>query len=291
MAATSDDERIELPDGRTVGYADYGTRAETAVLWCHGGPGSRLEPQALAPVARAAGLRLIGIDRPGYGHSSPWPGRTVAQWVPDALAVVDHLGIDRFVCVGVSTGGAYALALASKSERVLGVVACCALTDMRWAEGKAMMTRDGGQIADIWNATSRKRALEVAVDSFGVDGSKMLMQAGSGPALPAADMALFSNPEWRKGMVGSLPPMFAHGVAGYADDRLADGPGWGSFDVTAIHCPVVVLHGGSDSIVPVAHAHHTAQIVPGASLRVFGDLGHFSIAQEVIGVVREILGR
>ena len=210
--------------------------------------------------------------------------------MPDALAVVDHLGIDRFAAVGVSTGGAYALAVASRSERVLGVVACCALTDMRWAEGKAMMTRGGGQIAEIWSARDRDTALAIAKDTFGADGSKMMAQAG-GPALPPADLALLANPEWLAGFVGSLREMFAHGVAGYTDDRLADGPGWGSFDVAAIRCPVVVLHGASDSIVPVAHAHHTAKIVPGAKLRIVPELGHFSIAQEVLGTVREAIGR
>ncbi len=154
-----------------------------------------------------------------------------------------------------------------------------------------MMTRGGGQIADIWNAPSRERALQIAVDSLGEDGTKMLTQAAAGPALPASDLALFSKPEWLNGFVATLPVIFAQGVAGYADDRLADGPGWGSFDVSAIRCPVVVLHGGSDSIVPVAHAHHTAGLVPGARLRVFGDLGHFSIAQEVVGAVRELLYR
>ena len=289
MAA--DDRPIELPDGRTVGYADYGASDQTAVLWCHGGPGSRLEAQALGPAARDAGLRIIGIDRPGYGRSTPRPGRDIASWVPDALAVVDHLGIDRFVTVGVSTGGAYALALAAKSERVLGTVACCALTDMRWAEGKAAMLRDGGQIAQIWNARNREAALAAAIESFGPDGAKLMTQVGSGPALPAADLALFGDPEWLAGMLGAFPAMFAHGVQGYVDDRLADGPGWGSFDVAAIRCPVVVLHGGADTIVPVAQAHYTAKLVPGATLRIVDELGHFSIAQEVVGAVRELLVR
>jgi len=286
-----DDGQIQLEDGRTVGYADYGPSNHTAVLWCHGGPGSRFEAQALAPAAREAGLRIIGIDRPGYGRSTPRPGRDIASWVPDALAVVDHLGIDRFVTVGCSTGGAYALALASRSERVLGTVACCALTDMRWAEGKAVMMRDGGQIAQIWNAPNRAAALAAAIDSFGEDGSKMLTQAGSGPGLPPADLALLTNPEWLAGMMAGFPVMFAHGVQGYADDRLADGPGWGSFDVAAIRCPVVVLHGGKDSIVPVAQAHYTAKIVPGAKLRIADELGHFSIVGEVLGAVREVLAR
>jgi len=59
-----------------------------------------------------------------------------------------------------------------------------------------MMTRGGGQIADIWNAPSRERALQIAVDSLGEDGTKMLTQAAAGPALPASDLALFSKPEW-----------------------------------------------------------------------------------------------
>jgi pimeloyl-ACP methyl ester carboxylesterase len=72
----------------------------------HGGPGSRLEPAYLRREASEAGLRIIGIDRPGYGLSRPQPGRTIAGWVPGALAVADHLGIGPFAAVGTSTGGA-----------------------------------------------------------------------------------------------------------------------------------------------------------------------------------------
>jgi pimeloyl-ACP methyl ester carboxylesterase len=90
-------------------------------------------------------------------------------------------------------------------------------------------------------------------------------------------------------MVAGLREMFASGVQGYTDDRLADGPGWGTFDVRAIRCPVTVLHGGSDTIVPVAQARHTASIVPGAKLEIHEELGHFSIASEVIGALSRLL--
>ena len=88
-----EDQTIGLASGRTVGFADYGIPDATAVLWCHGGPGSRLDPAYLQRVASEAGLRIIGIDRPGYGLPAPQPGRTIAGWVPGALAVADHLGI------------------------------------------------------------------------------------------------------------------------------------------------------------------------------------------------------
>jgi len=93
-------QRIELASGRTVGFADYGIPDATAVLWCHGGPGSRLEPAYLRRQASQADLRIIGIDRPGYGLSAPQPGRTIAGWVPGALAVAGHLGIGQFAAVG-----------------------------------------------------------------------------------------------------------------------------------------------------------------------------------------------
>jgi pimeloyl-ACP methyl ester carboxylesterase len=84
---------------------------------------------------------------------------------------------------------------------------------------------------------------------------------------------------------------FVQGLGGYADDRLADGAGWTTFDVGAIYCSVAVLHGTRDTLAPVAHAHHTAAIVLSATLRVLDDLGHFSVIPEVVGTVRELLDR
>jgi pimeloyl-ACP methyl ester carboxylesterase len=275
---------ITVKDGRSVGFADFGTPDQTAVLWCHGGPGCRIEPEQAAAPAREAGLRLIGIDRPGYGTSTPQPGRTIGGWVSDAIAVLDHLAIDRFVSVGVSTGGAYALALAASSHRVIASVACCALTDMRWDEGKAMVPGT----ALVWNARDRAAALAMVTEQIGADGSRVNVHTGGVP-LPESDKALFADPGYLAWWLRCMKQMFAHGVSGYTDDRLADGGGWGTFDVTAITCPVAVIHGGSDNFVPVAHAQHTAAIVPGATLRVYEPLGHFSICQKVVGTVVELL--
>ena len=85
--------------------------------------------------------------------------------------------------------------------------------------------------------------------------------------------------------------MFAYGLEGYTDDRLADGAGWVTFDVTSIQCPVTVLHGGSDRMVDVIHAGHTAELVPGAELVVFDDLGHFSIVTQAVPAISNLLRR
>ena len=275
---------ITMNDGRTVGFADFGSPAHTALVWCHGGPGSRLEPSFVADAAARAGLRLIGIDRPGYGLSTPQPGRTIGGWVRDALAVLDHLGIEQFLALGASTGGAYALALASQSPRVIGAVACCAVSDMRWAEGKAMNVA----CHPIWSARDRDAACAIARELFGERGENTVPPRG--PAgLDAADTALFATPDFLAWWIKDVPEMFTHGVAGYVDDRLADRDGWGTFDVTRIACPVTVLHGAGDGLVPVANAHHTAAIVPGATLRIVEGLGHISVTTKAVEVTSELL--
>ena len=63
--------------GRTVGFVDYGPAEGKPVVWCPGGPGSRLRPSVFAPNATASGLRMNWIDRAGYGLSTLDPGRAV----------------------------------------------------------------------------------------------------------------------------------------------------------------------------------------------------------------------
>jgi pimeloyl-ACP methyl ester carboxylesterase len=287
-----EDQTIRLAGGRTVGFADYGVPDATAVLWCHGGPGSRLEPAYLRQEASQAGLRIIGIDRPGYGLSTPQPGRTIAGWVPGALAVADQLGIGQFAAVGVSTGGAFALALAALApERVLGVVACCSMTDTRWPPGRATTSRP--HVQAVWEAPDRAAALAAATDAHGEDGSEdgSKMRGDISAVLAPSDLALFGDPGWMQEAMARFPAMFAHGLQGYTDDRLADGPGWVTFDAGSIQCPVTVLHGGSDRMVDVIHARHTAEVVPDAELVVFDDLGHFSIVTKVVPAISSLWQR
>jgi pimeloyl-ACP methyl ester carboxylesterase len=270
--------------GRTIGFARRGNAGGPTVLWCHGGPGSRLAIMTLGPEADT--FDNISIDRPGYGLSTPLPNRTIADFVPDALAVADHLGIEQFVVAGGSTGGAYAVATAALApERVSAAVVYCGLSDMTDAPTRVLMTAN--RIQEIWAAPTRDAVIEVCRDLLGDDGGRM-GQALSGASMAPADLGLISNPEFVERFMATVPASFTFGVEGYADDRIADGRGWGSFDPGSVRCPVVVLHGGSDTGVPVENAYLTAMLIPGAELRIFPDHGHFSIAAEVLPTLAEL---
>ena len=82
-----------------------------------------------------------------------------------------------------------------------------------------------------------------------------------------------------------------HAVWDAPDDRLADGGGWVTFDVTTITCPVTVLHGEMDNMCNVVNDRHAAEMVPTARLVLYDDLGHFSIVTNLIPTISDLLTR
>jgi pimeloyl-ACP methyl ester carboxylesterase len=105
---------IRLRDGRTLAYAEFGEPSGKTLFYFHGGADCRLEARLLTKQAKQAGIRLIGVDRPGMGLSSFKAGRRLLDWPNDVVELADNLLIDRFAVLGVSGGGPYALACAHK---------------------------------------------------------------------------------------------------------------------------------------------------------------------------------
>lgn len=85
-----------LPDGRKIGYATYGSPTGRPVLWLHGWPGSRVEVAFYDEAAKKIGARLIGIDRPGTGWSSPQPNRTILDHAKDVRQLAEHLELEDY---------------------------------------------------------------------------------------------------------------------------------------------------------------------------------------------------
>jgi pimeloyl-ACP methyl ester carboxylesterase len=81
-------------------------------------------------------------------------------------------------------------------------------------------------------------------------------------------------------LVSTVTEAFRQGVGGYAQDMVVQGRPW-SFDPGAITAPVWVLHGEADTDTPVAHARHTSDLIPGATVMIRPDHGHLSILTEI----------
>ncbi|MEC3975909.1 alpha/beta fold hydrolase [Amycolatopsis sp. H20-H5] len=114
--------RAELTvDGRRLSYLDFGGPGRP-LLALHGHLDEGRTWSALA-AALSPRWRVIAPDQRGHGDSDRAPGYTRDDYVADALALLDHLGVERVVALGHSGGGMTAYRLAARHpERVVAVV-------------------------------------------------------------------------------------------------------------------------------------------------------------------------
>lgn len=105
-----------LPNGRKIGYAQYGSPTGKPIISLHGILGSRLESALFDADAKQLGARIIAIDRPGIGWSTPDPRplqeRNVVNYANDVEALAEHLQLEDYAVLGTSGGGPYALGCA-----------------------------------------------------------------------------------------------------------------------------------------------------------------------------------
>jgi pimeloyl-ACP methyl ester carboxylesterase len=135
------ENRIRLGDGRTLGIVECGDPGGIPVLYFHGFPGSRLEVHLADRSAARLNVRLIGIDRPGYGISDFKPGRILIDWPDDVTELADQFGLGRFGVMGISGGGPYAAACAHNiPNRLTAVGIGCGLGPIDPADVPANMT-------------------------------------------------------------------------------------------------------------------------------------------------------
>ena len=277
------DSQIALSDGRTLAFADIGEPDWPCVLFFHGAPSSRLRLVYLEAHFLAAGIRAVSPDRPGYGRSAPPTGRLITDWPADVRALADALGLDLFVVAGHSSGGPYALVCAALlSDRVLACITLGGVTDMAWEgawEGFPETERQLMRLPD------EEAVLASSFQRFGGDGSRFL--ASSDLEFPEPDVQLYADATIAPFLTASRIEAFRQGIGGYAQDVAVQGRPW-SFDPAAIEVPVHVMHGALDTLVPLAHSRHTAQIIPGAALRELPDHGHFTILGVLPALVSSI---
>jgi pimeloyl-ACP methyl ester carboxylesterase len=277
------DTTMALGDGRVLAYTDLGVADGPLVFYFHGAPSSRLD---LVPFDRAftdQGVRIVSPDRPGYGGSSPQPGRELHDWPTDVAALANHLGRNRFAVMGLSSGGPYVVACAALlPERVAAAAVIAGVTDVSWPG----YFNDYGQVwIDIMRAGGEAKAKQWCDEHLGPDGSGLMEHDLH---MCPADEAFLADPEVGPALLASMQEAFRQGTGGFAQDLTIENQPW-TFDPTSITVPVRVLHGEDDSLLPLGHSRHTAEVIAGAVLDLLPEHGHVSILRELPRVVDELV--
>jgi pimeloyl-ACP methyl ester carboxylesterase len=278
---------ISLRDGRSLAFAEWGDPGGAHVVLLHGSPSSRLfRPDE--GVTAAAAVRLITVDRPGYGRSDLDPERTILGWVDDLAALVDALGLARFALVGHSSGGPYALAcatrLASRLTAVGLVSSPAPLDEVPGAHER--LDEDDRALVELARDDPAAAMRQVAAGArWLVDEPERFLQAPR----PEPDRALLAQPALSAMFLASLREAVRAGLDGYARDEVLERRPWG-FELADVGVDVHLWHGGLDPYIPLGDAEHLARRLPSCRPTFHPDDGHGLILsrwREIMGALRE----
>ena len=265
-------------DGRALAWTEFGDREGVPIVAFHGSPGSGYDFAGVSETAAGKGVRLIAVDRPGYGLSTFDPARSYRSGAHDIGELADHLGIDRFAVIGHSSGGPNAAACA----RFLADRLTCSAIASGPAPPDAGISKH-----DVMRQNRVAQRLQVlAPRLMSAAWGAGLRQAQRAPdkalaymrrTLPAADVAVIDRPEIAAGLRAAFawPVSRTAGHAAVQDVQVERRP-WG-YRLGDIATSVHVWHGEADRNVVVANGRYQAQAIPGATLHEIAHEGHWLI--------------
>jgi pimeloyl-ACP methyl ester carboxylesterase len=289
-------QSIKLSDGRKLSYAEFGDLDGKTLFYFSGFPGSRLEANMIHEKAEENGLRVVSVDRPGTGRSSFKPNRQILDWSQDIIELAEHLKLSKFGVVGISVGAAYALSCAYTIPEKLSLVTTigafgavdfskkCMRGDYRFAFKLASYSKFLFRSIFWFKRARYLRKIELC--------DKLCESIKNGMAERDANM--LSNPKIKEMVFASQNEACRQGLKGLIYEGKLIGQSWNiPFNQIDENLKIFLWHGSADSISPVSSSEELSQKIPGSSLRIFPDEGHYSVAlnhsDEILNTLKKYL--
>ncbi len=266
------DHTMTLPDGRTLGWAQYGAIDGQPLLYFHGGVSSRLDIEFANSYCQEGGIRIIAPDRPGIGISSPQPKRSLLDWTSDVEHLLNHLNIESLPLLGWSLAGPYVWACAYKLPQRFTKISTVGGASPILPPVKVEQL---GLLADRMLLSCPPALESVLAASLDASGK-----------LPAQTMKWILENELSdndKAIVQELSLAEAtdfifestrQGGMGVVDDYRAVAQDWG-FDLGEIRGDVTLWHGDEDRLLPILMTQYLKDHIPHATVNIVPKRGHF----------------
>ena len=261
--------KVAVGSDRQIGFAEFGDPQGRAMFWLHGTPGARRQiPVEARLYAEANQIRLIGVDRPGIGASTPHEYHRVIDFADDLRTIADTLGVDKMEIIGLSGGGPYTLGCAAAMpERVIAVGVLGGVAPTQGSDGIG-----GGLMGNVGLAAAPVLERVGSPLSRVATGLIRLIKPVAEPVLflyasvsPEGDRRLLVRPEFKAMFLDDLLNGSRKQLAAPFADVVVFARDWG-FRLDEVKVPVRWWHGDCDHIVPFEHGEHVVAMLPDAEL-------------------------
>jgi pimeloyl-ACP methyl ester carboxylesterase len=234
-------------NGNLLSYAEYGNKYGYPILVQHGLIASITDYHLFDRLIES-GRRLICIARPGYGESSPYVMKNMAEWGDIAANLVDELRLSEFDVLGMSSGAPYSYAIGHKSPGKVRNIFIFSGIPALYDE----------EILSHWPYPVTKNASIAEMEQL-------------------AYQLFFSNLKREDLEKNDIKDSMMNHCFGIAQDLKLRCLEWG-FKLSEMREDVYMRHSRFDNAVPFATAQMTAKLLPNCHLEVSESDEHFSTA-------------
>lgn len=235
------------------------------------------------------GLRVITVDRPGFGRSTALPGRGLEVVADDLVDLLDQLGLDSVHVYGLSGGGPHALAVAAcHPTRVKAVAVAVGAAPITTKEAESLLAVNRGG----WEAVQRGR--DAVVEYLTPYRAAMLrdplvaFRAAMADA-PESDRQIIEDPVWQRGFAEGLVEALKPSIDGWVDETAVIVGPW-DIDVGLIGCPLWWYHGAHDVNAPISAVRRLLDNISHAHLTVWDEAGHMVAFRHEREVLQQLVG-
>ncbi len=239
--------------------------------------------------AMESGVRLLAPERPGFGISSPHPGRTLASYAADLENVANALGIDKFAIAGISGGGPYAAACAALlPDRVLALGLVSPIGPMSGSERPASIGL-GHQIAFCLSP----RIPVLMGTLFGLGRLSFLYTPNlifgfiKMRAAPP-DWKILSRSEVRQNLLNGVREGCRPGITASLQEMKLFSRPW-NIPFQNITASAFLWQGLSDRNVPITSALRLGELIPNCKVFKIEKAGHYWIFDNIDEVLQTIV--
>lgn len=272
--------RIELPPSRfadldgAIHYVEWDGPAERTFVLVHGLGGSLLSWLAVAPGLARHG-RVLALDLPGFGRSERVGRRSrVSDLRATVSRFVDEVAGAPVVLVGNSMGGGISMLEAALEPAAIEALVL-SNSVFPWTRGSlpapvVMLGFSLYRLPRVGEWFARQRITRVEAERAVEVGFRIITHDPS--SIPEDLVRLHVEQLVRHQQNPDAGPAFLEAARSLmALGRHREVVRW---IVNSVKCPVLVIHGRSDRLVPVGFAEAAARMRPDWDLRLLPKVGH-----------------
>jgi pimeloyl-ACP methyl ester carboxylesterase len=272
--------KMKLADGRILAYRDYGNPSGVPIFLLHGLPGSSLWFLEDDSIAHELNIRHIATDRPGFGASDFNPNMTILNYSDDIIQLADSLHLDTFHMIGVSGGGAFAMACAYQHPRRVQSIGLVSSVSPITRDNRDMALSNRVAFFLARRAPFLLRGLYSMTRRLIMKSPQRYIQAVENQ-LSEADRATFNDAETQQVLILQLQEAYAQGVQGALHETRLQAHAWG-FEINHIQLPTHIWHGDADTLAPFETGVYLHQTIPNSHFYPMKGVGHLFSDNEVI---------